>query len=151
MRNASSDFFIDRRRVADRRRQPTSLGSALRLYGRRRGFRRAGAGANTYVDCLAPRISGLAVLVMISSILDAYLTILHLQRGGGEVNPFMALVLTYGYAPFLAIKIVVTGIGAWLLAVHQQFVLAWKALHALAGVYGLLLSYHLMLVLRYTL
>jgi hypothetical protein len=63
----------------------------------------------------------------------------------------MALVLTYGYAPFLAIKIVVTGIGAWLLAVHQQFVLAWKALHALAGVYGLLLIYHLMLVLRYTL
>jgi hypothetical protein len=44
-----------------------------------------------------------------------------------------------------------TGVGAWLLAVHQQFVLAWKALHTLAGVYALLLIYHLILMLRHTL
>jgi len=103
------------------------------------------------VDGLAPRISGLTLFVLISSILDAYLTILHLQRGGGEANPFMALMLTYGYTPFLAIKMVATGVGVWLLAVHQQFVLAWKALHALAGVYAFLLIYHLLLVLRHTL
>ena len=139
---------LERRQMSDRRLQPTSLGSALRLHGRRRGFRRAGEGRNTYVDCLTPRVSGLVVLVLISSILDAYLTILHLQRGGGEANPFMALVLTYGYTRFLAIKIVMTSVGAWWLAVHQQFVLAWKALHALAGVYGLLLIYHAILLLR---
>jgi hypothetical protein len=137
--------------MSDRRLQPTSLGSALRLYGRRQGFRRAGEGAKTYVDCLAPRISRLTLFILIGSILDAYLTILHLQRGGGEANPFMALMLTYGYTPFLAIKMVTTGIGAWLLAVHQQFVLAWQALHALAGVYALLLIYHFMLILRHTL
>ena len=151
MKNASSALLFNRRRLSDRRMQPTSLGSALRLYGRRQGFRRAGEGGNTYVDCLAPRISGLAVFVLIGSILDAYLTILHIQRGGSEANPFMALVLTYGYAPFIVVKMVITGIGAWLLAAHQQFVLAWKALHALAGVYGLLLLYHFMLMLRHTL
>jgi len=151
MNTASSALLLNRRQLSDRRLQPTSLRSALRLHGRRQEFRRAGEGVNTYVDCLAPRISGLAALVLISSILDAYLTILHLQRGGSEANPFMALVLTYGYAPFMAIKMVTTGFGAWLLAVHQQFVLAWKALHGLAGVYMLLLVYHLMLMLRHTL
>jgi len=151
MQNSSSALLLNRRQLSDRRWQPTSLGSALRLYGRRQRFRRAGEGANTYVDCLAPRISGLTLFILMSSILDAYLTILHLQRGGGEANPFMALVLTYGYTPFLAIKMVTTGVGAWLLAVHQQFVLAWKALHALAGVYALLLIYHLMLMWRHTL
>jgi Domain of unknown function (DUF5658) len=150
MRHSSSALLLDRRQLSDRRLQPTSLGSALRLHGRRRGFRRVGEGRNTYVDCLAPRISGLAVFILLSSILDAYLTILHLQRGGGEANPLMALVLTYGYTPFLAIKIVTTGVGTWLLAVHQQFILAWKALHALAGIYALLLIYHLLLMLRHT-
>lgn len=145
----SSVLLLNRRQMSDRRLQPPSLVSALRLDGRRRGFRRAGEGRNTYVDCLAPRVSGLVVWVLISSILDAYLTILHLQRGGGEANPFMALVLTHGYTPFLVIKMVTTGMGAWLLAVHQQFVLAWKALYALAGVYGLLLMYHVMLILRH--
>jgi len=149
MRNASSTLPLgDRRQLSDRRLQPTSLGSALQLYGRRRGFRRAGEGVNTYVDCLAPRVSGLTLLILMSSILDAYLTILHLQRGGGEANPLMALVLTYGYTPFLAIKIITTGVGTWWLAVHQQFVLAWNALHVLAGVYVLLLMYHLLLLWR---
>jgi hypothetical protein len=151
MQNGSSALLLNRRQLFDRRLQPTSLGSALRLYGRRQGFRRAGEGVNTYTDYLAPRISGLAVWVLISSILDAYLTILHVQRGGREANPLMDLVLTYGYTPFIAVKMVATGFGAWLLAVHQQFVLAWKALHGLAGVYVLLLLYHLMLMLRQTL
>lgn len=151
MQNFSSALLLDCRQMSDRRLQPTSLGSALRLYGRRQGFRRAGEGANTYVDCLAPRIYGITLFILISSLLDAYLTILHLQRGGSEANPFMALMLTYGYTPFLAIKMAATGVGAWLLAVHQQFVLAWKALHTLAGVYALLLIYHLILMLRHTL
>jgi Domain of unknown function (DUF5658) len=151
MENSSSAFLLDRRQLSDQRLQPTFLSRALRPYGRRQGFRRAGEGANTYVDRLAPRISGLTLFILMSSILDAYLTILHLQRGGGEANPFMALILTYGYTPFLAIKMVATGVGAWLLAVHQQFVLAWNALHALAGIYALLLIYHLALILRHTL
>ena len=151
MQSLSSASFVNRRQLMDRRLRPTSLGSALQLYGRRQGFRRAGEGVNTYVDCLAPRISGLALFVVLSSILDAYLTILHLQRGGLEANPFMALVLTHGYTPFITIKMVITGIGAWLLASHQQFVLAWKALHVLAGVYGLLLMYHFVLILRHIL
>ncbi len=139
----------NRRQLLDRRWQATTLSSTVRLCGRRQSFRREGEGVDTYVDRLTPRISGLAIFVLVSSILDAYLTILHLQRGGNEANPLMALVLTYGYAPFIAVKMLTTGCGAWLLAVHQQFAIAWTALHGLAGVYMLLLIYHFVLIMRH--
>ncbi len=143
--------FPDRRQLADRRQRPTSLGHALRFLGRRQGFRRAREGRHTYVDCLAPRIVGLAFLVLICSALDAVLTILHLQRGGQEANLIMAWALTHGYTPFIWVKMTVTAAGGWLLAVHQQFPLAWTALHGLAGVYALLLAYHIILVWQFIL
>ena len=116
------------------------------MKGRRSGFRRTGEGVNTYVDRVAPRTSGLALFIVVSSILDAYLTLQHLQRGGGEANPIMAWALTHGDMPFLILKLAATGLGAWLLAAHQQVELAWKGLHGMAGVYSLLLVYHLILM-----
>ena len=136
----------DRRQLADRRRQPTSLWSTLRWRGRRRGFRRAGEGANAYVDCLTPRVIGLAALILASSVLDAGLTLLHLQAGGQEANPCMALLLVHGQAAFVGVKMALTGMGVWCLAAHQQFALAWQALHGLACVYLTLLACHLLLL-----
>ena len=147
MQSSSAAICLDRRQLDDRRSRSTSFWGALRLRGRRRRFRRVGEGGNVYVDCLVPRISGLAILVLIGSILDAYLTILHLQRGGREVNPLMVFALQHGYGVFIGVKIAVTCAGAWVLAAHQQFLLAWKALHGLAGVYFLLLIYHLLLIM----
>jgi len=136
---------VDRRQLVDRRRQPTSLRSTLRLQGRRRGFRRAGEGTNAYVDCLTPRVIGLVALIVVSSALDAALTLLHLQNGGQEANPCMAFILVYGQAPFVSVKMALTGMGVWCLAAHQQFSLALRALHVLAGLYLALLGYHLFL------
>jgi hypothetical protein len=118
----------------------------LRLRGRRRGFRRAGEGTNTYVDCLTPRVIGLAALILASSALDAALTLLHLQAGGQEANPCMALILVYGQAPFVGVKMVLTGMGVWFLAAHQQFSLALRALYGIVGLYLALLAYHLLLL-----
>ncbi len=138
---------FDRRQLSDRRQQPTSLWAVLQWQGRRRkGFRRAGEGLNTYVDCVAPRSMVLALIVLIASALDAWLTIEHLQRGGGEANPVMAFVLTYGDVPFIIVKMAITSVGAWLLAIHQGFPLAWKGLHVLAMIYLLLMGYHLFLL-----
>jgi hypothetical protein len=75
---------LDRRRLADRRRRPTTLWSALRLRGRRTGFRRALEGHQAYVDGLTWHTAGLALVVYGCSILDALLTLLYVQDGGGE-------------------------------------------------------------------
>jgi Domain of unknown function (DUF5658) len=135
----------ERRHLPDRRQQPTLLRSALRLRGRRQGFRRAGEGFCAYVDCVTPRVVGLVTCVLVCSVLDACFTILHVQHGGQETNPLMALTLAYGYTPFVGMKMVLTGAGAWFLAAHQQFPLALKALYGLPCLYLALLVYHLLL------
>jgi hypothetical protein len=96
---------------------------------------------------VAPRGVVLVVMVLTASALDAWLTLIHLQHGGQEANPVMAFVLLYGYSPFVTVKMVLTGMGVWLLAAHQQFSLAWKGLHAMAAIYLLLIGYHMLLML----
>ena len=141
----------NQRQLADRRRHATSLKTALRLRGRRKGFRRAGEGVNVYVDCVAPRVIALVIGVLVCSALDAFLTGLYIERGGSEANPFMALMLIYGYTTFVSVKMALTGTGAWFLAVHQQFPLALHALYGLAFFYLALLAYHMVLAVGFTL
>ena len=139
---------LDRRRLPERRAHPTTFFRALRWRGRRQGFRRAGEGHHAYVDCLARRNVVLAILVFVGSLLDALLTLRHLQHGGQEANPWLALALAHGTPRFLQLKIGLTGGGVWLLAAHQQFPLAQRGLHGLALGYGVVLIYHLVLCLR---
>ena len=102
------ELSLERRHLADRRARPTTLWSALRWQGRRTGFRRAGEGHQAYVDCLAWRSGGLAVLVYVCSLLDALCTLRHLQQGGQEANPLLALALAGGTSLFLHLKIGLT-------------------------------------------
>ena len=139
---------LERRRLVDRRACPTTLWSALRWQGRRQGFRRSGEGHRAYVDCLAWRTVVLAALVYAGSILDAILTLLHLQDGGSEANPLMHLALAHSTTVFITCKLSMTGGVVWFLAVHQQFPLAARGLYGLALGYGAVLAYHLVLVWR---
>jgi hypothetical protein len=145
MANAPHSQSLERRRLADRRSHPTTLWRALRWQGRRTGFRRAGEGRHAYVDGLARRTVVLALLVFGGSLLDAGLTLLHLEDGGSEANPLMHLALAHGPTVFIALKLSLTGLAAWWLAAHQQWSLAVRGLHALALGYGMVLVYHLVL------
>jgi len=97
---------LDRCRLADRRTRPTTRWSALRWQGRRTGFRRAGEGRHGYVDGLARRTVALTLLVVVGSVLDAILTLLHLEDGGSEANPLMHVALTHGPTAFVVLKLV---------------------------------------------
>jgi hypothetical protein len=79
------------------------------------------------------------------SLLDAYVTLVHIQHGGSEANPLMALALAHGPTVFVGIKMGLTGAGAWFLAAHQYFPLASTGLYGLVLGYGMLLVYHLVL------
>jgi hypothetical protein len=87
----------------------------------------------------------LVLLVFVGSLLDAGLTLLHLEDGGSEANPVLALALTDGTALFLSLKLSLTGAGVWMLAVHQQWPLAQYSLHGLTLGYGGVLAYHCLL------
>jgi len=82
------------------------------------------------------------------SLLDACLTLLHLQNGGEEANPLLHLTLAHGPTLFLALKRSLTGAGVWVLAAHQQWPRAARSLHGLALGYGAVLAYHLVLGFR---
>jgi len=148
MEPARYEQSLERRSLTDRRMQPTTFVSAIRWKGRRKDFRRAGEGYHAYVDCLAWRIVGLTILICVSSFLDALLTLLYLEAGGSEANPLMHVALTHGTTLFVVLKLSITCVAAWFLAVHQQFPLAYRGLHGLALGYGVLLAYHLVLVLH---
>jgi hypothetical protein len=117
----------------------------FRVGGRRQGFRRFGEGRNRYVDRLSLRAVLLALFVVLASALDACFTLLHIEGGGQEVNPLMAAALEQGLLPFLVVKLPLTALGSIFLAIHQNFRVAWIALHVAAAAYAALLLYHAVL------
>jgi hypothetical protein len=139
---ATGVVIAERRWQPERRACPTTFWSTLRVGGRRRGFRRAGEASHSYVDCPSQDAVVLLFFVLGASVVDALCTLLFLQRGGGEANPIMALMLSYGQTPFVGIKMALTGIGAWFLVAHYYYPMAYKGLLALAGGYIALLLLH---------
>jgi hypothetical protein len=92
-------------------------------------------------------VTWLLFVVIISSVLDALFTLVFLDHGGEEANPVMALVLSHGHTPFVGLKMALSGLGAWFLAAHQNFPLAFKALRGLAFGYLMLLLIHATILL----
>jgi Domain of unknown function (DUF5658) len=147
MQNPPGVARAERRWQSDRRRHPTTFWSALRVHGRRTQPRRAAEGSHAYVDRPAPWSVGLLFFVLGASALDAFCTLLFLDRGGQEANPIMTFVLSMGQTPFVGLKMALTGVGAWFLVAHYYFPLAFRGLLGLAGVYLGLLILHGVLLL----
>lgn len=97
---------------------------------------------------LSPRAVALVLFVVLSSALDALLTLLYLQQGGSEANPIMVLALNHGTTAFVIFKMALTGFGALLLAINERAWLSRRSLQALALTYGVLLLYHGVIFLK---
>lgn len=130
------------RQQADRCQSAVTPLGTLRWYGRWKAWPHSSEVYRIYLDSLAPRIVLLVVFVLTSSALDALFTLLHLQQGGSEANPIMALVIDQGVTTFVGFKMALTGCGATVLAVYQQCWLSLRGLHVLSLVYAGLLVYH---------
>ena len=85
------------------------------------------------------------VFIVLACALDALFTLLHLDEGAVEANPFMAMALARGETLFVVVKTAITVIGVWLLAAHQNFRVGLRGLYLIAAGYALLLAYHLAL------
>jgi hypothetical protein len=92
------------------------------------------------------RVVILVVVVFGSSLFDALLTLRHLEQGGSEANPLMALSLASSPTLFVSVKTAVSGIGLCVLAAYQQLPLAMRGLYGLSLVYGVIVSAHLLRV-----
>ncbi|MCZ6873796.1 MAG: DUF5658 family protein [bacterium] len=92
----------------------------------------------------------LVLFVLICSALDALFTLMHIEQGGTEANPIMAMALDFGPASFVRAKMGLTGFGAILLAGYERLWLGLVCLYLTAIVYAGLLLYHAVLFFNRT-
>jgi len=130
------------RRKRHDRRQCNTVWASFRFSGRRQEARRYGEGENTYIDRPARHVIILAYMIISCSIFDALLTLLYIERGGGEANPVMAAAIDFSTTAFVGLKMALTIFGIALLAVHQNFRLGLRGLYAMTLIYLVLLAYH---------
>lgn len=119
----TEDMASSEQRIGvDRRAKPTPMVSRYWLRGRRKQGRRDGETENIYVDRYSTLETWLVVGVLVLSVLDMVFTILHLNDGGHEANPIMAWMLALGGQPlFVAVKLLSTAVGLFVLLVHVRF------------------------------
>lgn len=85
------------------------------LRSRRHDLRRGADADVIFLDWHHPWLFFLAVGTMLLSCTDAFLTLILLEHGMIEANPFMASVMEYGTAAFAATKIAMTAFGIFTL------------------------------------
>jgi hypothetical protein len=142
----------ERREGADRRLRSHLLSHWTYAYrGRRRASRRDSE-ESTFVDLYDPALLGLALGIMILSILDAAFTLTLLQAGViEEGNPFMRWLIEHDTQVFINLKIVLTGAAVVFLVLCSNALVAGrvrgrKLMHAVLGLYVLVIFYELVLL-----
>ncbi len=113
--------------------------------------RRDGGRANSYVDRYEARLLAPAVLIMLCSVLDAFLTQELIRGGAEEVNYLMASLMQQGPELFVKGKVALTGLSIVFLVVHKNFyvvrsVTVTHVLYFLAAIYLALIGYEAMLL-----
>ena len=138
----------DRRNGKDRRQKPTKPFSKYILFGRRRSIRRkTDRKTHIYVDLYSHYLLLLLLLIILLSVLDAYFTIFHLEKGAREINPFMNFLMGYGNIYFFTIKYVLTAFGLILLCIYQTLPIARTIIVCVLLFYLTVCANHVFLIL----
>ena len=152
MSEAVSAMAQEQRTRMDRRR----FGWRTVLFGFTRSRRRQGRRDNDqvlFLDWHHPWLFFLSVGTMIFSAVDAFLTLLLIERGMIEANPVMAWIMEYDTAAFAASKLAVTALGILTLVylAKTRFLDRFRAglfLTALFSVYACLVCFEIVQLLH---
>jgi hypothetical protein len=138
----------DRRVSRDRRQRPTNPFSRYTLLGRRRSIRRKkDRKTHIYVDVYGHYLLLSLLLIILLSVLDAYFTIFHVERGAREINPLMDFLLGYGNTSFFIIKYTLTALGLMLLCIYKSLVISRTVIICLLFFYLTVFANHVFLIL----
>lgn len=139
----------NRRTFVDRRRSPTPAVSRYALRGGRRvAVRRDDDPQAVYLDRLGTGTSAILLAVFAFHVLDAFFTLVHISRGGIELNPIMDLFLRISPAAFVAVKLSMAAAGLIFLGLHSRWPLVRRGIQALFVLYAGVVCYHLVLIAR---
>jgi hypothetical protein len=135
----------DRRRI-DRRKEVFRALVHGSFHPRRRGPRRTDEYTVSAVDWHDPRWFAIALLIVVFSCADAFLTLMLVEHGAYEANPLMAPLVGGSAARFALVKIGLTAGGVVLLTQVARMrafgrIPVGVLLYAVLAVYGALLTY----------
>jgi hypothetical protein len=111
----------DKRQLSDRRLTSTKSFSIYTLRGRRKKARRFAEAENYYVDRYELRYLFLIIAILILCFLDAFLTVILLQLGAKELNPFMLIFIEKDVVLSMVVKYVITALCLIFILVHKNF------------------------------
>ncbi len=140
-----SDSLPQERRFADRRRATLWGFMVGGMRPRRRGGRRA-VDRDALVDWHEPQLLLTAVLILLLSTADAFLTLNILMLGGEELNPVMAWMLERNLLVFTAGKMLMTGVGVIVLVATARARIfnamrVSRVMHGFVAAYVVLIGY----------
>ncbi|MET0986733.1 MAG: DUF5658 family protein [Steroidobacteraceae bacterium] len=143
--------FVERRSGVDRRRRSLSAYVYGGLVPRRLSGRREEDRVYPMVDWHSPRVLALVLAILGLCAMDGVLTVVLMQHGAIEANPFMALFVPHNLTWFAAVKLGLTAIGLIVLVACSTMrlmrVIPGEAvLYAILIAYGVLVSYELQLL-----
>ena len=146
-----TEILIDRRNGIDRRKRTL----AAYIYGaftpRRVRGRRATDRFYPVIDWHSPRVLALALAILTLSVSDGVLTVLLLEHGAVEMNPFMALFVPHSLGWFAAVKLGLTATCLFVLVACSQMRLLRTVpgetfLYSVLGCYIVLLGHELQML-----
>ena len=146
---------VDRRSGKDRRRQMTSLGRMM-FSGQRQHVRRmADRHRLVWVDKYSPTLFISILIVVLMSMVDAFLTLFLIDNGAKEVNPVMAYCLSLGPSAFILLKYAITCISVLILVVLSNVFIRRIKIYTrtifnyVIGVFSCVILWELFLIIRY--
>jgi hypothetical protein len=107
---------------------------------RRSAPRRSGDGGVHFLDWHSAHLLAVSIGILLLCVVDAFLTLMLLQRGAVEVNPFMAGLIHRNVAMFGALKMAMTSVGI-ILMVYVARYRFMRLLQVEWVLYGVLIAY----------
>lgn len=91
------------------------------MRGRRKKARRNEEADNYYVDRYELRYLFLIISILILCFLDAFITVILLQLGAEELNPFMLIFIKKDVVLSMVVKYVITALSLICILMHKNF------------------------------
>jgi hypothetical protein len=107
---------------------------------RRSPPRRRGDGGDHFLDWHSAHLLAVSIGILLLCVVDAFLTLILLQAGAVEVNPFMAALIYRNVAMFAALKMAMTSVGV-ILMVYVARYRFMRLLQVEWVLYGVLIAY----------
>ena len=152
---APSSGFIERRSGVDRRRKRVGVLRRVFIPGHREALRRREDRRRVHLfDVYNPKIFYAVTIILLLSVIDAFLTLWLLGEGATELNPVMAYFLLFGPVIFMIAKYALTSASVVIVVVlnyvciqHIRFPLG-RLLNYFAGCFATVVAWELFLIFR---